>query len=222
MCGRFTLQATPDELAEIFTLAEPPEWRPRYNIAPTQAILGIKLNDEQKRVGDLFRWGLIPSWADDPKIGNRLINAQGETARVKPSFRSAFKSRRCLIVADGFYEWKAEETGKQPLWISKRNAQPFAFAALWERWSAGAEVIKSATIITTAANALMQSFHQRMPVILAPEAYDTWLSGTPDEAERLLQPYTADDLVLRRVSTLVNNPRNESAACVEEVVSGGR
>jgi putative SOS response-associated peptidase YedK len=214
MCGRFTLRTPAADLAEIFRALDPPDIRPRYNIAPTQAILAVKLNEEQQREFDLLHWGLVPSWADDPKIGNRMINCQGETARTKPSFRSAFKTRRCLIVADGFYEWKVEGKAKQPLLIGRRDGGPFAFAGLWERWSKGETTLKSCTIITTEPNELMQSIHNRMPVILSPQAYDQWLTGDPEEAEQLLRPCSPVEFHAVPVSTKVNNPRNDSPDCI--------
>ena len=214
MCGRFVLRTPTFVLANTFLVSEAPDLLPRFNIAPTQNILAVKLNTQREREFDLLRWGLVPSWADDPKLGNRLINCQGETARTKPSFRSAFKSRRCLIVADGFYEWKVEGKTKQPMLIGKTDDSPFALAGLWERWSKGEETIKSCTIITTEPNALMKPIHNRMPVILSPDDYDPWLQGDTDEAESLLKPYTGQDLQAIAVSTKVNSPKNDVPECI--------
>jgi putative SOS response-associated peptidase YedK len=165
-----------------------------------------------------LRWGLIPSWADDPTIGNRLINARSETVASKPSFRAAFKNRRCLIPADGFYEWKKEGKTKQPLHIQRKHGLPFAFAGLWEEWERENEIIQSCTIITTEANELMAEFHDRMPVILDAKHYELWLDPEvhdPNLLEPLLRPYPSEELVVHAVGSLVNNPRNEDPRCVE-------
>lgn len=211
MCGRFTLTVSPDQLQTIFELSEPPpaELGPRYNIAPTQPVAVI--TNQAPRKLELFKWGLIPSWAKDPKIGNSLINARGETVAEKPAFRAAFKRRRCLILADGFYEWKKEGKTKTPMYIQLKDGAPFALAGLWEVWhAADGSNVPTCTIITTTPNKLMESIHDRMPVILPPKAYATWL--TPDElpaaeAQALIQPFAASKMKARAVSTLVNNPR---------------
>jgi len=218
MCGRFTLTLDPDELQTAFNLSEPPpaELAPRYNIAPSQAVAVIANGAGRKL--ELFKWGLIPSWAKDPKIGNRLINARAETLAEKPSFRAALKKRRCLILADGFYEWKKAGQTKTPMYLRLKESQPFAFAGLWETWkSPDDELIKSCTIITTAPNALVKKIHDRMPVILSPQAYDLWLS--PDElpAEKtlpLLKPFAASQMKAVSVSPLVNNPAFDSRECI--------
>lgn len=223
MCGRFTLRTPPGDLAEVFALFREPDWlQPRYNIAPTQQVLAIRFDEHATpREPVMLRWGLIPSWAKDAKIGNSLINARADTVAAKPSFRAAFKRRRCLIVADGFYEWKKLDDGKQPYQIGLRNGKPFAFAGLWERWEKGAEPIESCAIITTEANDLMSPLHDRMPVILRPDDYDAWLdpSGDAKALQGLLRPYPDDDLVAYPVSRAVNNPRNDRAECVEPVKS---
>lgn len=218
MCGRFTLTVDPADLREAFDLAAPPpaDLAPRYNIAPTQAVAAIP--NEAPRHVELLQWGLIPSWAKDPKIGNSLINARGETVAEKPAFRAALKRRRCLILADGFYEWKREGAGREarktPMYIQMKDGRPFALAGLWEAWKpkeAGDDAwVRTCTIITTAPNTLMASIHDRMPVILPPEAYAAWL--TPGElptveALALLQPFDAAAMTARPVSTRVNNPR---------------
>lgn len=214
MCGRFTLRTSAFVLAQAFGVRAGADWAPRYNIAPTQTILAVALNGEKERDWGLFRWGLIPSWADDPKIGNQMINARAETVAAKPAFRSAFRRRRCLILADGFYEWKKKGAEKQPLLICQRDGRPFAFAGLWERWTKGAQAIDSCTIITTAANARMQPVHDRMPVILPPTEYERWLTADPEEAEQLLSLSGAEDLVFTPVGRTVNNPRNDSPDCL--------
>lgn len=213
MCGRFTLTVDPAELQELFGLSEPAPaaLTPRYNIAPTQPVAVIP-NREPRRL-ELFQWGLIPSWAKDPKIGNSLINARAETAAEKPAFRAALKRRRCLIPADGFYEWKKTGKTKTPMYIQMKGGLPFAFAGLWEVWSApDGSTVPTCTILTTTANALVREIHDRMPVILPPEAFGVWL--TPGElpvaeAQAWLKPFAAEALTARLVSTRVNNPRSE-------------
>ncbi|MFO0898004.1 MAG: SOS response-associated peptidase [Pirellulales bacterium] len=162
MCGRFTLRQVPHEWVKQLAL---PIFSPRYNIAPTQQVLAIRQREGIREAVEL-RWGLIPSWADDPKIGNRLINARAETVATKPAFRQAYKRRRCLILADGFYEWQKQGKTKQPYFIHRPDDQPFAFAGLWEWWKGNVLEIASCTIITTEANELMRPLHDRMPVIL--------------------------------------------------------
>jgi putative SOS response-associated peptidase YedK len=178
MCGRYTLAESPRKLAKRFDVPETPDLPfdgQRYNIAPTQQVPIVRQKDKKLEMV-LAKWGLIPSWAKDMKIGNQLINARADTVATKPSFRSAFKSRRCLIPADGFYEWRKTEDGKQPFHIRMKDKEPFAFAGLWERWRPEeGEPVESCTIITTDANELMGPIHNRMPVILAPEDYATWL-----------------------------------------------
>ncbi len=221
MCGRFTLTADPDQLREAFPWLEIPEGAltPRYNIAPSQPVAVVP-NDGKNRL-DFFVWGLIPSWAKDPAMGNRLINARAESADEKPAFRAALRRRRCLIPADGFYEWKIlpGKKAKQPVYIRHIDDRPFAFAGLWEIWDApdGSQIL-SCTILTTQPNDLIRPIHNRMPVILAPEAYADWL--TPDQVnpqaiKGLLKPYPSLQLKMYEVSTLVNNPANELPACIQ-------
>lgn len=223
MCGRFTLRTPPAELAEIFSLIREPELRPRYNIAPGQPVAAIVF-DEQRSPHELvmLRWGLVPSWAKDPKIGYRTINARADTVATKPAFRSAFRRRRCLIPADGFYEWqKLDAKHKQPYLISRRDERPFAFAGLYEHWSApDGAALDTCTIITTDANAPLSVLHDRMPVILDEAAYDVWLDPSRQdlaELEALLRPAPDDLLHFVPVSTLVNNPRNDTPECVAAV-----
>lgn len=220
MCGRFTLSADPEELRAAFPdFKFPAKYAPRYNIAPTQPIAAVP-NDGRNAV-DFFVWGLIPSWAKDPAIGSRLINARAETLGEKPSFRSAYQRRRCLILADGFFEWQASAGGKTktPHFISRRDRKPFAFAGLWELWSApdGSEV-KSATIITTEPNALIGKLHNRMPVILAEDSWERWIDPAerkPADLNDLLKAYPAELMAYFPVSKLVNSPANDIPAVLE-------
>ena len=222
MCGRFSQTASPEVIAQQFELTDPPLFNPRYNIAPSQPIVAIRIDpDTTTRKLVQLRWGLIPSWAKDPKIGNQCINAKSETVAEKPVFRSAFKKRRCLVVATGFYEWQVQGRTKQPMWIGLRNKSPFAFAGLWEHWTpAEGEPLETCTIITTEPNDLMAPIHNRMPVILAPSSYDQWLDPTFQQAEplkALLRPYPSEELTAYPVSTLVNNPRHDAPQCLEPV-----
>jgi putative SOS response-associated peptidase YedK len=221
MCGRYNLRASDRELEEFFRVVWPPqvEWTPRYNIAPTQTVLAVRLKGDHNSKRELapFRWGLIPSWSKDEKIGNRLINARADTVAEKPSFRAAYKRRRCLIPATGFYEWKKAE--KQPFHIHRKDDGLFCFAGLWERWEKGDQPIDSCTILTTDANNLLQPIHDRMPVIMPRELADLWLDPDvePGALAKLLQPYPGEDLQADPVSALVNNPRNESPECVTPI-----
>lgn len=217
MCGRFTLTADPEVIQEAFSLASMPEGvTPRFNIAPTQPVAVIP-NDGKNQM-DYYLWGLIPSWAKDPAMGNRMINARSETLAEKPSFRSAFRRRRCLVLADGFYEWRKDGARKTPMYIKLSSGRPFAFAGLWESWySPDGSNILSCTIITTQPNALMEPIHNRMPVILSPEAYPLWLApGEQDTApmSALLAPYPPTQMTAYPVSTLVNSPANDSPRCI--------
>ena len=187
MCGRFTLRKPAGEVAEAFDVPEVFEYPPRFNIAPTQDVPVIRLAaDRAVRDLGLLHWGLIPSWAADPAMGNRMINARAETVATKPAFRHAFKAKRCLVVADAFYEWRKLDGRKQPYLIHLRDDRPFAFAGLWERWDRGGEPIESCTIITTEANELMTPIHDRMPVIVPRSAFDLgrW-AGKPGGADGL-------------------------------------
>jgi putative SOS response-associated peptidase YedK len=196
---------------------------PRFNIAPGQDVAAVRLGDDGSRQLCALRWGLIPSWAKDPSIGNRLINARGETVAEKPAFRRAFEHRRCLVPADGYYEWKTigKGLGKQPYFIRLRDDEPFALAGLWDRWQDPSGVAgETCTIVTTAANELTAPIHDRMPVIVAPDDYAVWLGPGRLEAdawERMARPYPGERMTMYPVSTRVNQPRNDSAACVEPV-----
>jgi putative SOS response-associated peptidase YedK len=219
MCGRFALRTPPHLLAKQFQLDDVPDLQPRYNIAPTQDVAVVRINPgTEKRELSLLRWGLIPFWAEDPKIGYSTINARAETVATKPSFREAFKKRRCLVVADGFYEWQKTDGQKQPYLIHLRDGSPFAFAGLWERWRKGEQAIESCSIIVTEPNAVLEPIHDRMPVILSPNAYGLWLDPDVEDGTRLqslLRPYPADEMEAYPISTLVNNPRNDVEQCVE-------
>ena len=222
MCGRFTLTSPGEVLAEFFELVDVPDVRPRYNIAPTQPAPVVRIDGEvDARRLDLFHWGLIPSWAKDPSMGSRMINARAETAASKPAFRSAMRYRRCLVLANGFYEWKKIEgqKHKQPYYIQMQDRRPFAFAGLWEHWEgADGSEIDSCTIITTAPNELMKSLHNRMPAILRPTDYAKWIDlelQRPAVLESLLIPYPTDDLACYPVSTAVNNPSNDTPGCIQ-------
>jgi putative SOS response-associated peptidase YedK len=227
MCGRFSLNQTGEALAKAFQLSTVPPIEPRFNIAPTQPVAAILATLETPEPQFHFlRWGLIPSWAKDPTIGNRLINARAETVSEKPSFRAAFKRRRCLIPADGFYEWQsqAHRKTKQPYYIFLKEHQPFAFAGLWEHWTdpeSGGEV-QTCTILTTAPNGLMEPIHTRMPVILAPDHYDPWLdpgSYNPGKLQKMLTPYRSEAMDCYPVSTLVNKPQHDQPDCIAPINS---
>jgi putative SOS response-associated peptidase YedK len=219
MCGRFTMTVDPAQLQDTFPWLNVPEGiGPRYNIAPTQPVAVVPNNDENRI--EFFNWGLIPSWAKDPSIGNRLINARAETLAEKPAFRAAFRRRRCLVLADGFFEWRKDpgKKVKQPMYIRLNTGEPFAFAGLWEVWnSADGSQILSCTIITTEPNELVSDIHNRMPVILPREAYSAWLNPSevqPAELGDLLRPYPSTELAAYPVSTIVNSPGNDTPACV--------
>lgn len=221
MCGRFTLTVDPGEFQEaIPNLVVPQGISPRYNIAPTQPV-AVVANSPNLTL-DFFLWGLIPSWAKDPEIGSRLINARAETIAEKPSFRVAYKRRRCLILADGFFEWKQTDgRGKTPMYIRMISGKPFAFAGLWDIWSSpdGSE-IRSCTIITTQPNKLMESIHNRMPVILPPAAYSDWLDPAerqPDSLKRWLLPFPPEEMEAFAVSRVVNSPQNDVPECITPV-----
>jgi putative SOS response-associated peptidase YedK len=220
MCGRYTLRTPVETLAEEFGISDPlPEIPTRYNIAPTQEVAAVLEEDEERKL-EMLRWGLIPSWADDPAVGNKMINARSETAAEKPSFRTAFRKRRCLILADGFYEWQKTNGGKQPYYIRMEDGSPFAFAGLWESWDKYGGEIRSCTILTTDANEMVGEVHHRMPVILPPETYDLWLDPDMRETELLLdllRPYPDDGMEAYPVSRFVNSPSNDDERCVESV-----
>jgi putative SOS response-associated peptidase YedK len=210
MCGRFNLTATPETIVEHFGLQRLPRYQPSYNIAPTQKILSIvELDDKSRKAVNLY-WGLVPSWAKDSK--NHLINARVETVREKPSFRSAYQHRRCLIAATGFYEWRQEDTGKQAFHIHRQDNQLFAFAGLWEFHEQ--QDLYSCTIITTEATEVMKPIHERMPVIIPQENCQQWLDKSADEVFELLDNSAYDLMTATAISNWVNNPRHDDERCL--------
>jgi putative SOS response-associated peptidase YedK len=255
MCGRFTLRAPASVIAEQFALFEVPGFAARFNIAPTQPApvvrrRGKPLKDGGRTAarssGDAehvagrsssislssndweltwLRWGLIPGWAKDAAIGARLINARAESAAAKPAFRAAMRSRRCLVIADGFYEWQRAGRSKRPHFIRLRDDRPFAFAGLWESWQGDdAGTVESCAILTTEANELIRSIHDRMPVILSPGDYAAWLDPAIDDPQRLaamLVPYSSDAMQADPVSDFVNTPAHDSPRCVERMLPKG-
>lgn len=219
MCGRYSLHAHPDVIALQFGLPAAPQMRPRFNIAPTQHAPVVRIDASGMRELAQLRWGLIPSWSKDPSIGTRMINARAETVADKPSFRSAFRHRRCLVPADGYYEWKIEGRGKQPYFFQLASGEPFAMAGLWERWrSPAGELVETYAVLTTEAVGTARQVHDRMPVILSQPDYPSWLSG-PD-AQDLLRPWAGISLLAKRVSPRANNPRFDDPQCIEEIGDG--
>lgn len=222
MCGRFTLSQPVEALVERFQLDEIPSLEPQYNIALSQNVATVLVSQKsKKRQLKFLRWGLIPAWAKDPKLGAKMINARAETITEKPTFRSAFKRRRCLILADGFYEWQQLKGKKQPFYIQRQDEQPFAFAGLWERWKGSDDnVIESCTILTTEPNELLRPIHNRMPVVLESKDYDLWLDPEVQQSE-LLQPllcsYPPEAMTAHPVSLQVNNPANNSSELTKQL-----
>ncbi len=214
MCGRFAFYSPTEATAALFGADASIAVEPRFNIAPGQYIAAIRESEQGGRELAMFRWGLVPFWAKDPAIGNRMINARAETVAEKPSFRAAYRHRRCLVLADGFYEWKKEGDTKTPYFISLQNGHPFAFAGLWETWSAkeSDETIQSTTLITTAANESMAEVHHRMPIVLQPDTADRWLAGD----EQIIADVAANSPVLQAwpVAKRVNNARNEESELI--------
>lgn len=220
MCGRFTLYAKGEILAGEFGVPAPVAAVPRYNIAPTQDVAAVRESPSGGVRGIArLRWGLVPSWAKDPTIGSRLINARSETVREKPSFRAAFRRRRCLVPASGFYEWRRTERGKQPFYVRMRDGRVFAFAGLWDRWEGpGGGVVESCAILTTGANAVLAPIHDRMPVILERAEYGRWLDPALADADSLaplLVPFPPEGMTAYAVSPRVNAPSNDDERCVE-------
>lgn len=221
MCGRFNLTATTEQVKEAFNLPNLFDFQPSYNITPGQDIIAIVSSDEEiggnryNQAVQLY-WGLIPNWSKDRKISQHLINARAETVSEKPSFRSAFQKRRCLIPATGFYEWQQTELGKQAYHVTRPDHEVFAFAGLWEHWEQGGETVYSCTIITTSANQLMLPIHSRMPVILDPKNYANWLDGQTkkDDLQALLARDAYFEMDTFPVSNWVNNPRHNDIRCI--------
>jgi len=216
MCGRYTL-TKPRKSIESHFQAQVPKGghRERYNIAPTQTLpVVVASNDERKM--EAMRWGLVPSWTKDLKTQSPLINARAETIQEKPSFRSSFKTKRCLVPADGFYEWVKKDSGKVPYWIHLADEELFAFAGIWAEWGKDDERLHSFSIITTEANSALRSLHHRMPVILDPDGYGPWLdaSATPEDTAALLKSYSSELMAYHEVSLRVNSPRNDDPECL--------
>lgn len=219
MCGRFTLTADADDLAKHFNLDNIPKHIPRYNIAPSQSVLTLCHLPDNGLAALPMRWGLIPHWAKDPTIGNKMINARAETVHEKPSFRAAFKNQRCIIPADGFFEWQ-QTNSKTPHYIYLKEHGLFAFAGLWDKWvDMTGKIVSSCTIITTQANQTISALHPRMPVMLNKETFTRWLDPQAGVAElrALLSSYQAEDLQSHPVSRLVNNPSNDLPDCIDVV-----
>ncbi|MEH6908745.1 SOS response-associated peptidase [Neobacillus drentensis] len=224
MCGRFTLTATFEEIIDRFDIAaflEEENYAPSYNIAPSQAVLAVINDGKSNRMGFL-KWGLVPPWAKDSAIGHKMINARAETLSEKPSFRTAFKKKRCLVIADSFYEWKRhEDKSKTPMRIKLKSADLFAMAGIWEAWkSPEGKTLYTCSVITTGPNELMKDIHDRMPVILKPEDEKTWLNPSisdTNDLNKLLIPYDENLMETYEVSPLVNSPRNNTAELIQKI-----
>ncbi len=225
MCGRYAFFSPAESVKRTFALDFKPELVPRYNIAPTQSVPAVRVAEEGSRTLVMLHWGLVPRWAKERAIGNRMINARSETLAGKPAYRDAFRRRRCLVLADGWYEWQAAPGGKQPWFVRLRDPRPIAFAGLWERWKdpAGGELLESCTIVTTDASESIRKIHERMPVVLPESAWDRWMDPAFSDTETLseiLGPYDAKALKAWQVSRLVNTPKNEGPRLIEAQGSG--
>jgi putative SOS response-associated peptidase YedK len=222
MCGRFTLTSSGEQLARHFELDRTPELEPRYNIAPTQDVPVIRSGEGGNSLS-LLRWGLVPFWAKDLSIGNRMINARAESAAEKPAFRNALRERRCIVPADGFYEWAGKRGQRQPYLFQLGDGEIFGIAGLWEHWKGPDRAVQSCTLITTEANSAISPIHHRMPAILGSGDYRRWLDPDLRDASQvlgLLAPCPPDWIRVRRVSHSVNDPRNEGPACVDGLREG--
>lgn len=212
MCGRFIRTTPIERYSALFSAPSSVELKASYNIAPSSQILLARNNAKGGRELVALKWGLVPSWSREPKTEYSTINARAETIDEKPTFKSAFKSRRCLIASDGFIEWQKNSDGtKQPHFISLVDSKPFAFAGIWERWELEGQWLESCSIIVTQANELMKPIHDRMPVILSPDYYDAWMNGketNTSNLKSLLVPYPSDRMKAYPISTLINSPRN--------------
>jgi putative SOS response-associated peptidase YedK len=222
VCGRFAFYSPHESVVRLFPVQDVPPMLARYNIAPTQFVATVRQLDGETPQVAFLRWGLIPFWSKDKAIGNRLINARGETVHEKPAFRAAFRKRRCLVLADGFYEWRVTDAGKEPHYIYLRSEEPFAMAGLWESWDDGVgdKPLQTCTIVTTGPNEMMQTLHRRMPVILHARDYAAWLDPQhpePADLRSLLVPFESKAMAHRRVGRAVNNPRNDEPSLVEGV-----
>jgi putative SOS response-associated peptidase YedK len=222
MCGRYSFTTPIEAVRRLFGVAGGGNLAPRYNVAPTQAAAVVRLDEKTPpgRILDHLTWGLVPSWAKDASMAARMINARAETVAEKPAFRNAFRRRRCLVPADGFYEWRLEGGAKQPYHIGFADRRPFAFAGLWEHWMGkdGSEIL-SFSIVTTDANELLRPLHHRMPVILEPEGHARWLDPATEAPVELLHPYRGDGLGFHAVSRHVNNVRNDDPECIAPLAS---
>lgn len=230
MCGRYSITSPTEAIQRVFQVPERPNLPARYNVAPAQDVPAVRLDDagDGRRHLVMLRWGLIPFWADTPSIGSRMINARSGSAAEKPAFREAFRRRRCLLVADGFYEWQAprEKGGrKQPYYITLSSGEPFGFAGLWERWRdpSGQSVIESCTVLTTEANARLRQIHPRMPVMLTPDAFAAWLDpdGQVPDLQQLLQPCPSEAVTAYPISTKVNAVANDGPELIEPLQDSG-
>ena len=223
MCGRYALSSHPAAIALAFGLPFPPDFRPRYNIAPMQDVPIVRQNAQGARELVQVRWGLVPRWAKDPSIGTRMINARAETVATKEAFRAPFARHRCLVPVSGFYEWRTSRTGKQPMHVGMRDGRPFGLAGLYERWlSPDGEVLDTCTIVTTTACESLRPLHDRMPLIVPDADYARWLDRTNDDASDLLAPWTGEPLYVYPVSRRVNDVRNDDAALTEPVTAEGQ
>lgn len=221
MCGRYAFFSPAEAVRRTFALDEVPELEPRYNIAPTQDVPAVRAGEEGRRALVMLHWGLVPKWAKEKAIGNRMINARAETLAEKPSFRDAFRKRRCLVVTDGWYEWQVAPGGKQPWFIRMKDARPFAFAGLWERWKdpANGSLLESCTIVTTDASASIRRIHDRMPCVLPEAEWDRWIDtayADTEQLSRLLVPCDPAGLAFWPVSRQVNAPKNQGAKLIEQ------
>jgi putative SOS response-associated peptidase YedK len=218
MCGRFTLHLSPELIAEIFRVPFLADFVPRFNVAPSQSQPVVRQTTEGRQIVQM-KWGLIPHWAQDSRMGYSMINARAESLDVKPAFRGSFHSQRCLVVADGFYEWRHEGKTKEPFYITLKNGGVMAFAGLWDHWqNQDGEIVESFTIITCDSNELVSKLHNRMPVVIYQKNYSTWLNpATPlENVKKLLLPYPAERMTLWKVSSLVNSPKIDSEECIRK------
>ncbi len=219
MCGRFTVTKLPEAWLEALGLGAVPDYAPRYNVAPSQNVLAAAFDvEEDRNLLRYFEWGLLPTWAKDPKATHRSINARAETAAEKPSFRAAMRYRRCILPADGFYEWTGKGTSRRPFYFQRRDEGPFGFAGIWEQWESDrGECIDSCAILTTDANALVAQQHARMPVMLDAQDALAWLDPrqqASSKVQHLLRPYPAEEMKAIAVSPYVNSPRYDDPHCI--------
>jgi putative SOS response-associated peptidase YedK len=219
MCGRFTSLLSPELLVDLYGVPTPQELECRYNIAPTQEVLAVRQDAAGERYLSAVSWGLVPHWAKELSIGSKMINARCESVFEKPSFRQAIRTRRCIVPASGFYEWATIADGRIPHYITMQDGSPFSFAGIWESWAdPDGHAVETCAILTTAANGLIETIHDRMPVILHPTEFDLWLDRTVNdqyELKRVFQPYPSDVMQIWPVSLVVNNSRHESSECIE-------